>query len=332
MRTRNDMPRIGTRPALIVATGTSHPLEATLRRGRARTYGGWHLGAALGATTEAGWMPVARLLGDARMLDDALAAVGREVGSPRRDVQASLLLESYAWQLVLPLAGALIAESRIPTPGPDGTAVRLTDDGRPRAIRLLHGRFVALREDPATEHPDASVAGDQSMLDLCMRGGLIAHFEPFVQTLNAASGRPRRALWRTIADRTASALLYAGLASNRLAAAHAAAQRVLAGDPPLQHPPRYSKFGEQPVHVRHGCCLSWRTAAATLCLTCPLRLSPLGTAPCHAGDGQAERWPPPPDPYVLTPATSLEVVGRRDVTSPKAPQQEGEPPPVARRG
>src|SRR3954471_16433807 len=152
--------------ALTVSARSAHPLAATLQRGRARTHRGYHLGAALGVTSEAGWMPVARLLGDARMLDDALAALGREVGSPRRDVQASLLLETYAWRLVLPLAGALLAESRIPTPGLDGTAVRLTGKGLPSSVRLLHGRFAALPGDPATGHPDADVVRNSRALDL----------------------------------------------------------------------------------------------------------------------------------------------------------------------
>ena len=258
---------------LTVGAPGAHPLAATLQRGHARTHRGYHLGAPLGVTSEAGWMPVARLLGDARMLDDALAALGREVGSPRRDVQASLLLETYAWRLVLPLAGALLAESRIPTPGLDGTALRLTGEGLPCSIRLLHGRFVALAGDPAMEHPDADVVGNRSVLDLCLRSWLIAHFDPFVETLNAASGRPRAALWRSVADRTATALMYAGLASNRATAARAIAERTLAGEPPLRYPPRYAEIGEQPVHLRHGCCLWWRTAAATPCLTCPLRLA-----------------------------------------------------------
>jgi ferric iron reductase protein FhuF len=266
---------------LTVSARSTHPLAATLQRGHARTHRGHHLGAPLGVTSESGWMPLARLLGDARMLDDALAALGREVGSPRRDVQASLLLETYAWRLVLPLAGALLAESRIPTPGLDGTALRLTGEGLPCSIRLLHGRFVALPGDPATEHPDADVVRNRSVLDVCLRSWLIAHFDPFVETLNAASGRPRAALWRSVADRTATALMYAGLASNRTAAARAIAERTLAGDPPLRHPARYTEIGEQPVHLRHGCCLWWRTAAATPCLTCPLRLSGRDrAAPC----------------------------------------------------
>ena len=214
--------------ALTGATASGHPLAATLRRGHARAHRGWHLGAALGTTTEPGWMPATRLLDDPELLDGVLAAVGREVGSPRRDVQASLLLESYAWRLALPLAGALVAESRIPTPGPDAVALRMNDDGLPGAIRLLHGRFVALPEDPATRHPDADVVSDRNGFDVCLASVLIAHFDVFVQTLNAASGRSRRALWRTVADRTATALLYAGLASNRMATADAAARRTLA--------------------------------------------------------------------------------------------------------
>lgn len=255
------------------AAPSTHPLAATLQRGRSRTHGGHHLGAALGVTSEDGWMPVARLLSNPRLLEDVLAAVGRDVGSERRDVQASLLLEAYAWRLVLPLAGALLAESRIPTPGLDGTAVRLSGTGLPCSIRLLHGRFAALPGDPATGHPDADVVLNRSALDLCLRGWLIAHFDPFVERLNAASGRPRAALWRSVADRTATALMYAGLASDRTEAARAIAERTLTGEPPLSYPPRYTAIGEQPVHLRHGCCLWWRTDAATTCMTCPLRVS-----------------------------------------------------------
>ena len=251
---------------------SEHPLAATLRRGHGRSHRGWHLGAALGTTTEPGWMPATHLLDDAATLERALLAVGREVGSTRRDVQASLLLESYAWRLALPLAGALVAESRIPRTGPDGVALRLTDDGLPDAIRLLHGGFVALPEDPATQHPDADVVSDRDGLDVCLANVLIAHFDPFVQTLNAASGRSRRALWRTVADRTATALLYAGLAVDRVATADAAARRALA-HPPLEFPPRYTEIGKRAVHLRHGCCLWWRTAAATTCPTCPLRVA-----------------------------------------------------------
>jgi ferric iron reductase protein FhuF len=257
---------------LTAAAASEHPLAATLQRGHARWHRGWHLGAALGTTTEPGWIPATRLLDDAPTLESALMAVGREVGSTRRDVQASLLLESYAWRLVLPLAGALVAESRMPRTGPDGIALRLSDDGLPDAVRLLHGGFVALPEDPATQHPDADVVSDRDGLDVCLANVLIAHFDPFVQTLNAASGRSRRALWRTVADRTATALLYAGLAVDRMATADAAARRALA-HPPLEFPPRYTEIGKRAVHLRHGCCLWWRTAAATTCLACPLRVA-----------------------------------------------------------
>jgi ferric iron reductase protein FhuF len=286
VRARSGAPPAPAPGTLTADTARSHPLAATLGRGKGRVHLGWHLGAALGATDDPRWIPVTGLLDDARTLERALMAVGREVGSTRRDVQASLLLESYAWRLILPLAGALVAESRIPMPGSDGVALRLADDGLPDAIRLLQGRFVALPEDPDTEHPDADVVRDRSSFDLCFASVLIAHFEPFVQTLHSASGRSRRALWRTVADRTATALLYAGLACDRMATANVAAERTLA-HPPLDDPPRYTKIGDRAVHLRHGCCLWWRTAAATTCLTCPLRVASGGgdgPAPCSQRD------------------------------------------------
>jgi ferric iron reductase protein FhuF len=270
---------------------SAHPLAATLERGRELTHGGYDLSLPLGRTSEDGWTSVAGLLGDARLLDETLASFGREVGSSRRDVQASLLLEAYLWRLVLPLAGALLAESRVPTPGLDGTAVRLTHGGVPCSIRLLHGRFAALPADPDAEHPDADVVCNRTVLDRCLRHWLIAHFEPFIEKLNVATGRPRAALWRSVADRSATALLYAGLAANRPAAARAIAERTLAGDPPLCYPPRSVEIGEQSVHLRHGCCLWWRTEAATTCLTCPLRVKrATGAAPCRE-----RAVPPPPD-------------------------------------
>ena len=263
------------------AARARHPLAETLRRGQTRVHRGCHLGAAIGPTSKPEWTQIAQLRSDDRALDATLAAIGREVGTPRRDVQGSLLLESYAWQLVLPLAGAHIAESRVPMPGTHGTALLLTGEGRPRATRLLHGRFACLRQDPAAKHADAYIASNQALLDRCLRNALLVHFEPLVEAVGAASGRSRRALWRTVADRAAMALLYAGLACNRVEKARTAAERALTGDPPLQHPLRYAELDGGPCLHRHGCCLWWRTAAATTCLTCPLRTSTGAIGDCR---------------------------------------------------
>ena len=265
-----------------------HPLAQTLRRGHGRTYAGCHLGA---PTAAPGWTPVAALRDDEAALARCLDGVGRDVGSPRRDVQASLLLEAYSWQLVLPLAGARVAEARVAVLGPDDTALDLRGGGRPRAVAVRPGPFVVLARDPAAGHPDARVVTGSAALDACLRDALVTHLDPLLEALTKASGRPRRALWRTVADRTATSLLYAGAATGLADRARRSAERVLGDEPPLRYPPRYAADGGASLlHLRHGCCLWWRTAAATTCRTCPLTTRARRPHPDGAsGDPRAAR-------------------------------------------
>jgi ferric iron reductase protein FhuF len=220
-----------------------------------------------------GWMPVATLAADRAQLQAILARTGREVGSQRRDVQASLFLEAYTWRLLLPLAGALVAERRVAAPRVDDVSLR-AEQGRPSELRLAPGRFGVLPADPYAAHPDATVVRSPALLAALFERALIDHFELIVEALNAISGRSERALWRTIGDRTATALLYAGLAGRDREAGERLAHQILRGTRPLQITPAYATIVVQDrpvrVHLRRGCCLWWRTAAATYCATCPL--------------------------------------------------------------
>jgi ferric iron reductase protein FhuF len=251
----------------------THPIEQTLRRGRGRTHEGCHLGLAIHAVRDPRWVPAAALTDAPRRMLTILDIVGLEVGSERRDVQASLFLESYAWRLVLPLAGALVAERRVLAPTVREVLLRPTD-GRPGELRLTPGSFTILPDDRAANHHAAKVVQGTAALARAFEDALLAHFALIVEVLNAVSGRARRALWRTIGDRTATALLYAGLAVDDRQAGERAAQHVLRQSSLLQVTAAYTTIsradGPKHVHLRHGCCLWWRSAAASRCATCPL--------------------------------------------------------------
>lgn len=251
----------------------THPIAQTLARGHSRRHGDCHLGLRTGRA-HGDWVSTAALLGDDEHLQATLDRVGIEIGSARRDVQASIFLEAYAWRLVLPLAGALVAEQRVAAPTLHDIALR-QGDARPGELLLRPGRFSALRDDRAASHDDATAARTPAALCEIFEAALIGHFKPIVFALNRRCGRSTRALWRTIGDRTAAALLHAGLACKDRRTGDQLAHQVLRGAPPLEVTPTYARILIDDrfvrVHLRRGCCLWWRTAAATYCATCPLR-------------------------------------------------------------
>ncbi len=252
----------------------THPIAQTMRRGRDRRYAGCHLGLQVDNGADADWVTIGALTEDRARLRALLAGIGRDVGSGRRDVQGSVFLEAYAWRLVLPLAGALVAEQRVAAPTTHEVTLRPTD-GRSADLRLVPCRFSVLPQDAATSHRDATPTRTPAMLAGLFERALIGHFEVIVNALNGVTGRSERALWRTIGDRTATAALYAGHACNDLQAGEQLGHQVLRGAPPLRITPAYATIPVQDstarVHLRRGCCLWWRTAAATYCVTCPLK-------------------------------------------------------------
>ena len=250
---------------------SDHPLLETFRRGRDRTHRGCSLGP-LPAT--AAQTPARALVEDPAELARALGRVGAEVGTTRLDVAGSLLLEAYAWGLLLPVVGALVAERRAPLPTLDDVKLP-AGVPRPSSVALSACAFAALDGDPAATHADAVVVADEGSLTAALRSSIVAHFGLLAPALNAASGRSRAALWRTICDRGATAFLYAGAACGEQARADELAVALFDGRGPLRTKPRYvvaldERGTPERRHERHGCCLWWRTRAATTCVTCPL--------------------------------------------------------------
>jgi ferric iron reductase protein FhuF len=250
-----------------------HPLAATLDRGRLRRHEGRHLGARHGIPAAVGWTTTSRLCREAGGLRALLAAVGHDAGTTRTDVQASLFIEAYVWTLLLPVAGAVVAESRSPDLAADRVAVRFAPTGRPTDVAFLGPSWLALCTDDEAGHPDGVVLADSHVLAARLHDELVGHLRPLIAAVRRLAPRPEAALWRGAADRAAAAFLWAGEATGDRDRAERLATEVLTASP-LRVRPRYRLIDAggrtRPVHLRAGCCLWWRTRAGTPCITCPL--------------------------------------------------------------
>jgi ferric iron reductase protein FhuF len=251
-----------------------HPFDETLARARELRHGGEHFGADVGTTAGHGWI-AASALADGAALVPLLDAVGADAGTPRRDVQASLFVEAYAWRLLLPVAAAMVTRRQALDLDARALHVRFGPDGRASAVCFGGRRFAALRVDAAAGHPDALPVADEAALVAFLREGLQDHAAALLTALNAESLRPARALWRSVADLAAAAFLWAGQASGRTDDAIGLGRALLVHPGPLHATPRFAELADgagapRLVRIRTGCCLWWRTAANQKCLTCPL--------------------------------------------------------------
>lgn len=254
-------------------TTPAHPLARTFARGYGRVHGGCHLGARVSARSLAPEIRLDALAADPRHIDVLLDGIGDDVGSSRRDVQASLFLEACAWTLLSPLAGALVSERRVPLLPAGSVAVTQRNGLWPEELRLDGRVFATLADDRDANHPDARVVDDQGALVAVLREQVVGLLREPVAVLAGCSGRAERALWRSVSDRAAAALLSAGESAGDVALAGRLAAALLDGPAPLVGRPDYRRLGgaggAARVHVRSGCCLWWRTRSASCCLTYP---------------------------------------------------------------
>lgn len=271
------------RPA--AATTDDAPLAQTLAAARAHFGGHDVLGTRLGAP--AGWRPAGEIVRAGPALDDLLAKATATTGGGRADIGGTLLAEGYAFALALRAVGTLLFGTRIPAMAPDeirlefaggdatisgmafaGGAYGVAGDGRERAASL-----VTLRDEDA-------LLG--RLLD-----EMEAHLAPLIDAIAAATGRPRRALWRSAGDRLGGAFLWLGEVVGMRERAWDLGTRCMQGDGPLAVGAGFRVLEHagiaEPTRNRRGCCLIYRVAGNDTCFTCPL------TAEAQRRDRLAQR-------------------------------------------
>jgi hypothetical protein len=237
---------------------------------------------------EAGWVRADELMrADAPHLDQGLAlSVARYPGAEQR-VAGAFFIGHYVWYLTAAAIGSYLAERRVPDLARTNVALRYgmfawEEDGESGEseridVRFLSGRFAALPDDPAADHPDALIMPDEAALREWLRLTIEAHIEPLVEAIAACTRLGRRAQWNLAADSCASLFSYAG---QHLQAAERARAEGLTfikapGSPMRASHTSFTTLewnGHQDTFVeRGGCCLYYRVAEGHNCLTCPLQ-------------------------------------------------------------
>lgn len=182
-----------------------------------------------------------------------------------RAVQGSLLLEAWAWSALTPALHLLFFDGTVLELGDPSVQIFAPRGGRPAALGIDAA-------GPLGREPRHAAPGDPAGIDL-LAGPAIAFHQPLIDALHAETGRSKRALWRSVRDRLASAIMASGEAFGRPELADAMLARVLERWGVTGGRPRFVRApGRRPALARGGCCLWWRTGSPP-CDGCPIALA-----------------------------------------------------------
>jgi ferric iron reductase protein FhuF len=112
------------------------------------------------------------------------------------------------------------------------------------------------------EPPDPPSDGNAESLD-AWRQHVNEQLQPLNEAVNAATGRPRAALWRGARDRIAGAIVWIAQTTGREQRAAELTHRVYPAA-------EVREFDGSVLHVREGCCIYYRIPDAIKCWGCPL--------------------------------------------------------------
>ncbi|MCP2250892.1 (2Fe-2S)-binding protein [Lentzea aerocolonigenes] len=179
------------------------------------------------------------------------------------------------WYLNVPgyLAGLLFHTARrVPTLKPCDTAFRIAQDGRPHpdGMAILSDEFACLPDDPASNHPAATVVPSEAALAALLRARYAAHAAQFVASFGQVVRFGRRQLWAAATDM----LEYGPWAAGRVCGDENAGVTEAA----LILPEKLEPFvSASTLHLtnegwkrkRNSCCFHYVLPEAEPCTACP---------------------------------------------------------------
>ena len=238
---------------------------------------------------EADWLPAADLVrASSPALDAALAQQALEFPQMDARTRGSYLIGSYSWYVAGIAIGMYLTAKRVPDLSPENLALRFSKytwhegensgEAERMDLRFLSGRFAALPDDPAADHPDAILMPDALALREWLRDALERHFAPLIEQIRSRTRLGQHAQWCLVADTCAALFLYGGklIGDAELGAAEGLAF-VRADGSPMKNPNtgylslQYLEHTEI-FRTRGGCCRYYTVAEdGYKCSTCVLR-------------------------------------------------------------
>jgi hypothetical protein len=179
------------------------------------------------------------------------------------------------WYLSIPgfLAGLLFHTARrVPTLRPADIAFRIAAEGRPHpdGIALLCDEFACLPDDPASNHPAATVVKNEAALAALLRARYAGHAARFVQSFGQTVRFGRRQLWAAATDALDSGAWTAGkLCGDEASGVTDAAMLLPEKLDPFTSASKVYLGDEGWTRRRESCCFHYVLPNTTPCATCP---------------------------------------------------------------
>ena len=253
------------------------PLEQTLEQVRALNE---YLKVEQGTPTSADWIIAEALAPNSERLQVLVAHTQARLRTTASTITASSILQNYQWPLLSAAIACYLVARRVPDLSVTNVRTCYNAEHEAESLALLSGRFTALPNDPAADHPDVTVVADEDALREVLRISIEAHLGVVIDALCAHLRCKPRGLWLHVADRCASSLVWlmqeydATMPSAQIEAEIAA----LIGKPDSRLFSRQigvielSYQAHRQVFLdRATCCYWYKTEGGDYCNTCPKR-------------------------------------------------------------
>lgn len=252
------------------------PLQQTFERVSALNK---YINVQLGTSTGAGWISVEALFApESSLLVGMIASHQNRYCTTAPNIIGSTLLQNYQWSLISSVLATYFVDRRVPNLAVNNVQMFFTESGDGDGIAFADGAFTALPDDPAAEHPGATIVPTLDALRDRLRVEFEAHIEWVIDRIVERTGCRRAGLWLAVSDRCMSTVSWIMQMIERdisLAQIQAETESLLR----VKGSPLYNKKVDL-VEITHldqsqiflqraSCCYWYKTEGGNYCSTCP---------------------------------------------------------------